>query len=303
MEKKTLAELNLMDDFLFEEALRRGEKGERFAKILLETIMNRKFGCVKVITQKNIRGVSPYTHGIRLDAYIEAEEKDGFSDAVVEPVIYDLEPSKYKAASEPRRARYYHSLIDSKLLKSGTDYERLPKIVVIMILPYDPFGEERMVYTIRSKCEENPEMRYDDGNITIYLYTKGKAGNDRKVLHDMLIYMERSRKENAVNEPLKEIQKLVEEIRQDEEIGVNYMKWWEREAYFRKEGLREGKIEGKTLQLIEQICKKLQKNKTVSQIAEELESDEAEIKRIIEAAKELAPEYDPEAILDKLNQI
>lgn len=172
-----------------------------------------------------------------------------------------------------------------------------------MILPYDPFGEDRMVYTIRSRCDESPAMQYDDGNMTIYLYTKGKAGNDRKALHDMLKYMERSRKENAVNEPLKEIQKLVEEIRQDEEIGVNYMKWWEREAYFRKEGLREGKIEGKTLQLIEQICKKLQKNKTVSQIAEELESDEAEIKRIIEAAKELAPEYDPEAILDKLNQI
>lgn len=34
MEKKTLAELNLMDDFLFEEAMQRGEKGERFAKIL-----------------------------------------------------------------------------------------------------------------------------------------------------------------------------------------------------------------------------------------------------------------------------
>lgn len=266
MEKRTLSELNLLDDFLFEEALR--------------------------------RGISPYTHGIRLDAYIEAEEKDGFSDAVVEPVIYDLEPSKYKAASEPRRARYYHSLIDSKLLKSGTDYERLPKVVVIMILPYDPFGEERMVYTIRSKCEENPEMKYDDGNITIYLYTKGKAGNDRKVLHDMLKYMERSRKENAVNEPLKEIQKLVEEIRQDEEIGVNYMKWWEREAYFRK----EGEIKGKTLQLIDMVCKKLQKDKNVAQIAEELETDEAEILRIIEAAKESAPEYDAEKILEHLSE-
>ena len=29
MEKRTLSELNLIDDFLFEEAMRRGEKGER----------------------------------------------------------------------------------------------------------------------------------------------------------------------------------------------------------------------------------------------------------------------------------
>ena len=40
MKKRELSELNLIDDFLFEEALRRGEKGERFAKILLETIQN-----------------------------------------------------------------------------------------------------------------------------------------------------------------------------------------------------------------------------------------------------------------------
>lgn len=295
MEKKTLAELNLMDDFLFEEAMQRGEKGERFAKILLETILDREFRRVRVITQKNVRGMLPQTHGIRIDAYIEAEEADETSEIMIKPAIYDIEPSNYKAVSEPKRARYYHSLIDAKLLKSGADYGSLGKVVVIMILPYDPFGEDRMVYTICSRCDESPAMQYDDGNMTIYLYTKGKAGNDRKALHDMLKYMERSTAENAVTEPLQEIQRLVEEIRQDEEKGVRYMKWWEREAYFRNEG--------KTLQLIELICKKLQKNKTAEQIASELEIDETQVNRIIEAAKEIAPEYDPEAILDKLNQI
>lgn len=306
MEKKTLAELNLMDDFLFEEAIRRGEKGERFAKILLETILDREFRRVRVIAQKNVRGISPQMHGIRLDAYIEAEENDGLSDVMVEPTIYDIEPSLYRAVSEPKRARYYHSLIDSKLLKSGLDYENLRNVVIIMILPYDPFGDNRMVYTIKSKCEENPEMEYDDGNTTIYLYTRGKEGNDRKALHDMLQYLERSKRENAVNGPLQEIQKLIEEIREDEEIGVSYMKWWEREAYFRNEGKIEGKVEGKILQLIEQVCKKLQKGKNTEQIAEELEADEKEVRKISEAAKELAPEYDPEKILErleKLNQI
>ena len=101
--------------------------------------------------------------------------------------------------------------------------------------------EKRMIYIIKSKCEESPQMDDDDGNITIYLYTKGMAEKDRKPLHDMLKYMERSTSENAVSEPLKEIQNLVEEIQKDEEIGVSYMKWWEREAYFRKEGRAEGR--------------------------------------------------------------
>ena len=123
--------------------------------------------------------------------------------------------------------------------------------------------EKRMIYTIKSKCEESPQMDYDDGNITIYLYTKGMAEKDRKPLHDMLKYMERSTSENAVSEPLKEIQNLVEEIQKDEEIGVSYMKWWEREAYFRKEGRAEGREEGRgeeeQLQLIKMVCRKLEK--------------------------------------------
>ena len=85
------------------------------------------------------------------------------------------------------------------------------------------------------------------------------------------------------------------------------MKWWEREAYFRKEGREEGRIEGRgegeQLQLIKQVCKKLMKNKSISQIAEELETEESEIVKIIEAVREFAPEYDAEKILEKLNKI
>lgn len=57
-------------------------------------------------------------------------------------------------------------------------------------------------------------MEYDDGNTTIYLYTRGKEGNDRKALHDMLQYLERSKQENAVNGPLQEIQKLISETKE-----------------------------------------------------------------------------------------
>lgn len=56
----------------------------------------------------------------------------------------------------------------------------------------------------KQKCEEKLAMEYDDGNTTIYLYTKGRIGNHRKALSDMLKYIETSTIENAVNEPLKE---------------------------------------------------------------------------------------------------
>ncbi|MDY5023306.1 MAG: hypothetical protein SPE99_13040, partial [Blautia sp.] len=50
----------------------------------------------------------------------------------------------------PRRVRFYHAKIDGDSLKSGMNYHELKNVIVILITPYDPFGEERMVYTIRS---------------------------------------------------------------------------------------------------------------------------------------------------------
>lgn len=291
MGKRELSELNLIDDFLFEEALRRGKKGEQFAKILLQTILGKEFRSVKVIAQKNVRGISPGKHGIRMDAYVEAsEESNELSDAKITTEIYDIEPSIYTTKSEAKRARYYHSLIDSKILSSGAKYEELQSVMVIIILPYDPFGKGHMIYTIRSKCEEYPEMEYDDGNRTIYLYTKGKIGSDRKALCNMLKYLETSTRENAVDESLREIQELVEEIKHDERVGVSYMKSWERDEIHKEEGEK--------IALIKQVCKKLEKEKTIPQMADELEAEESEIQRIVEAAKEFAPEYDAEKIYE-----
>ena len=53
----------------------------------------------------------------------------------------------------PRRIRFYHSKIDSISLASGTGYEELKKVYVILIMPFDPFGENHMIYTIRNRCE------------------------------------------------------------------------------------------------------------------------------------------------------
>ena len=58
-----------------------------------------------------------------------------------------------------------------------------------------------------------------------------------------------------------------------------------------EEGREEGREEGKQRLLIEQVCKKLRKNKSLAQIAEELEEDEAVIAELCELATSCAPEY------------
>lgn len=125
MEKRTIEQLNLLDDFLFQAVISRGEE--------------------------------------------------------VESDIYDLEMNKrLKRKSLPKRSRYYHALIDSKILDAGKDYRHLRRVVIIMILPYDPFGKNRMVYTVRNSCMENPSVPYDDGAEKIFLYTGGTTGTAGK---------------------------------------------------------------------------------------------------------------------------
>ena len=75
----------------------------------------------------------------------------------------------------------------------------------------------------------------------------------------------------------------------------------EREAAYRKgknDGLEAGIIEGIELKLFLQVCKKLAKGKTETQIAEELEEPETVIHTLCEKAAVYAPEYDEKKITE-----
>lgn len=243
MMKRKLEELNLMDDFLFQEMVSKEGIGEEFCRILLETILGRTIRKVRVIPQKVIPAIDTENHGIRLDAYVEdiSGEDSGADGMDVTTDIYDIEPNNtYEKKSLPRRTRYYDALIDAQLLEAGTDYAHMRNVIIIMILPYDPFDRNRMVYTIQNRCMEDESISYDDGLKKIYLYTKGTTGNPRKSLRNMLHYMEKSTEDNVTDENIAKIHKLVSKVKHSKEVGINYMKSWEREQMIREESLAEG---------------------------------------------------------------
>ena len=66
------------------------------------------------------------------------------------------------------------------------------------------------------------------------------------------------------------------------------MQTWEEKIIERQ----QGRAEGERRKLIEQICKKLRKEKSPELIAEELEEELEEILRICDVANAYAPEYD-----------
>ena len=129
-------------------------------------------------------------------------------------------------------------------------------------LPYDPLGMNRMVYTVRSKCEEEPDMDYDDGARTLFLYTKGTEGEPPEELRQLLHYMEHTTAENAVNETLKNIHRMVEIVKRDREVSLEYMKIFEREEMLVEMGRREERQRAEAAeQELEKVKEELRKLK------------------------------------------
>ena len=244
--RKTLEELNLLDDYLFNAMLTYPDTGEAFIRKLLETLFDRKFPHLKIHPQKTFMGLNTGLRGARLDVYIEEDGSVQIHDEAI-PTVYDVEPDHNKEAAQikafPKRARFYHAAIDRVALKSRENFGKLKKVYVIFICDYDPFGCDRVLYTIKNKCLEEPELPYNDDAETWVLYTRGKKGNISKSLRQLLSYMENTNQSNAINEDLREIQLMVDQVKHDGEVSLQYMKSFEHDQMMYEQGHEQGRKE------------------------------------------------------------
>lgn len=87
--------------------------------------------------------------------------------------------------------------------------------------------------------DAEPDVPYDDGAKTIFLYTRGTKGQVSEEVRQFLRYMENSTSENAVNDTLRDFHHIVETMKKDREVSVKYMKQFERDNMMRAEGREE----------------------------------------------------------------
>lgn len=235
---KKLEEMNLVDDFLAHSLAVHKTYGEEASRYILECILQRKIRHLAVVPQKAWYGELPEGRGVRLDVYLDEEDGE----------IIDMEPDNNDGAKTiaalPRRVRFYHSKIDAGNFASGEDFNALRNVVVIFITTYDPFGRNRMTYTVRSRCVEEPELPYEDGASTIFLYTKGTAGNPPEELRQLARYLEHSVSENARTAGLARLHEMVTKVKTDREVGLAYMKSYEIEKRIRENAQEEERAEG-----------------------------------------------------------
>ena len=239
--QRTLEELNLMDSFLFEASTEDSEDAKKIAKIIIERVTGHTVRNLTVETQKDLKGIVRNNRGIRMDIY--SKETDG--DTILR--IYDIEPNNYREPELPGRSRFYQSMIDAKLLSSGEKFETLPELMMIWILPYDPFGDDRMIYTVKNIVTENPNLVYNDGVEKLFVYTRGTKGGSPK-LKELLRYLEETVPENAVDEELREMQTIVGKVKHRKDVGEHYMTLQEiidfEKQYSYEDGLEAGRESG-----------------------------------------------------------
>ena len=229
---------------------------------------------------------SPLKRQVRLDVWAEDE-----TDAV-----YNVEAQKENTKNLPHRSRFYQALIDSKLLDPGeVDFSNMKDCYSIIIAPFDLFGRGLYQYTFQMTCAETGQP-LEDGATRIFLNTHGKNSEDiSPELKELLYYMEHTTEEiSCSTSRLQQIKNHVNIVKSSEEIGVKYMQEWEEKILEKRkaraeglaEGRAEGRTEGQTITLIQQMKKKIQKSKTLIQIADELEEEPDTIQSLYECVSQ-----------------
>lgn len=125
-----------------------------------------------------------------------------------------------------------------------------------------------------------------------------KSEDHRKRLGEMLKYIVSGEKPNEENPDISELDSVVTKVKDKEGVTKGYMKWFDEVRYIKKDARREGKEK----LLIEQVCKKLIKGKTIEVIADEIEEDFDIVNNIVRVANGFMPEYDVDKIYDELQK-
>lgn len=177
---------------------------------------------------------------------------------------------------------------DKQILKLSDAFIAPPKDGIFewtaTVLNINPGYNEKLLsackplkeYAILIETIKEYRQKYDDKNVAIEKAIEECINCN--VLKDFLL----ERKAEAMHTLLTEY---------DEEEAMEY---------FKQRAYEDGIVKGELQLLVSNICKKMIKNKSIEQIADELEEDVSKIRKIYDIAKEFAPDYNVEKIMAKL---
>lgn len=143
----------LDDDFMtkvFEDDI---ELTEFMVRIILD---NPDIKVTEVHTQREIKNL--HGHSVKLDINAVDSHDE----------LMDIEIQRADKGAGVRRARYNSSMMDTNVLLSGQDYEKLPENYVIFITEHDVLGDNLPIYHAERIIAETGK-HLNDGTHIIYV--------------------------------------------------------------------------------------------------------------------------------------
>lgn len=198
-------EIGITNDFMFGTVFRDKEK----CKELLQRILQIKLVEIEVVEPQKSMKTTFIGKGIRIDIYTKDSEGNA----------YDIEMQTTEETDLHLRTRYYHSEMDSYQIRAGQKYFNLKQSVVIFICTFDPFADDRSIYTFETICKENKELVLADKRRTYFVNINGNREGVSDDTTKLLDYFKTGQPTDHYTE---DIQEQVQIIRNDDDKCIKF---------------------------------------------------------------------------------
>ena len=142
----------------------------------------------------------------------------------------------------PRRSRYYQSMAAVSTTPTGAKYRNLPDNILIFICTFDPFDRTFPRYTFQYTCDEDPELKLQDGSLRIFLNATATELSDLdQKLQAFYHYLQKGVVESELARTISE---SITTLKNNSLERRHYMTWAVKMADARYDGYDEGYEKG-----------------------------------------------------------
>ena len=205
--------------------------------------------------------------------------------------VFNVEVQRSDRGASAKRARYNSALIDANVTEPGDQYEDLNETFVIFITENDVMKAGLPIYHIDRVVRETGKLFEDEEHI---IYVNSQIKDETKLgrlMHDFSC----TDAKDMYNKVLADRVRYFKEDERGVEIMCREMEIMRNQAH--EEGIEKGRI----MQLIKQVCVKMQKFSSAEEVANDLvEQDVPLIQKIMNVAPDFAPDYNVNDIYNAL---
>ena len=225
--QKQWESLTFTDDFIFSRVMH----DENICRQVVELILGVRIGKIHYLSAQDEHKTDPDSMRIIMDVFLRDEDR-----------IITVEMQTGRKKELPKRSRYYQSVADVSTTSTGAKYRNLPDNILIFICTFDPFDRAFPRYTFQYTCDEDPELKLQDGSLRIFL---NSTANHLDSLDQKLQAFYHYLQEGVVESELaRTISESITTLKNNSLERRHYMTWAVKMADARYDGYDEGYEEG-----------------------------------------------------------